>query len=378
MFAPSKYIGYKEMSAQKYNNKDGTGADGRKTEVVLRKWFIKKDKPELLDELRNRMLAYGKIKKTAEIHILKHELRLFYKEAIDLPSIRLLPISEEDPEFIGRSIEEVQEWFANSLIDKHYNFKKGMDADLETLVLFQYRGQIIATAIIESKTYYRDINDCGYRGFYRFVPESIAIFSPITIKELKNVWPHFKGFNQSLQKLAFEQHKLFQNLLVNKNIRYVLKDERNEEYFQKQVENNEVNSKLVIDDKPYIKTKTSFKSASNIKQQRSPSVSKRAIVLAEFKCEFESNHVSFISSVTKKNYVEAHHLVPMEFQDLFDYSLDVEANIVSLCPLCHKKIHHAIFNERIKLLQNLFAMRKDRLKKCNIEIDLKLLCSFYK
>ncbi len=63
MFAPSKYIGYKEMNAQKYNNKDDTGADGRKTEAVLRKWFIKKDKPELLEELRNRMLVYGKIKK---------------------------------------------------------------------------------------------------------------------------------------------------------------------------------------------------------------------------------------------------------------------------------------------------------------------------
>ena len=45
MFAPSKYIGYKNMNALKYNNKDGTGADGRKTESILGKLLEKKDIP---------------------------------------------------------------------------------------------------------------------------------------------------------------------------------------------------------------------------------------------------------------------------------------------------------------------------------------------
>lgn len=378
MFAPSKYIGYKEMNAQKYNNKDDTGADGRKTEAVLRKWFIKKDKPELLEELRNRMLVYGKIKKNSEIHILKHELLSFSKKVKDQSIIRILPMSEKDTEFIGKSIEEVQDGFVSSLTDRNYNFKKGMDSDPGTLVLFQYRARIIAMAILESKTYYENINDYGYKGFYRFIPESVATFIPLTNKEVKSIWPRFKGFNQSLQKLEFEQYKLFQDFLLNKNIRYILKDERNEESFQKRVENNKVDSKLVIDDRPHIKTETLFKNASNVKYQRNPRVSKKAIVLAEFKCEFNSNHLFFNSFVTEKNYVEAHHLVPMEFQDRFEYSLDVEANIVSLCPLCHKRIHHAIFKEKIDLLKILFAMRKDRLKKCNIEVDLKMLYSFYK
>ncbi|GEM_PF-901949 len=378
MFAPSKYIGYKEMNAQKYNNKDDTGADGRKTEAVLRKWFIKKDKPELLEELRNRMLVYGKIKKNSEIHILKYELLSFSKKVKDRSTIRILPMSEKDPEFIGKSIEEVQNGFVSSLTDRNYNFKKGMDSDPGTLVLFQYRARIIAMAILESKTYYENINDYGYKGFYRFIPESVATFIPLTNKEIKSIWPRFKGFNQSLQKLEFEQYKLFQDFLLNKNIRYILKDERNEESFQKRVENNNVDSKLVIDDRPYIKTETLFKNASNVKYQRNPRVSKKAIVLAEFKCEFKSNHLFFNSSVTEKNYVEAHHLVPMEFQDQFEYSLDVEANIVSLCPLCHKRIHHAIFKEKIDLLKMLFVIRKDRLKKCNIEVDLKMLYSFYK
>ena len=38
----------------------------------------------------------------------------------------------------------------------------------------------------------------------------------------------------------------------------------------------------------------------------------------------------------QRNYVEAHHLIPMGFQDDFSKSIDVEANIISLCTYCHK------------------------------------------
>ena len=77
MFAPSKFIGYKEMDGDKYNNKDGTGADGRKTEAILKKWFIKKNVPDLLNELNERIGRFGKIKKNSQIHILISEEQLF-------------------------------------------------------------------------------------------------------------------------------------------------------------------------------------------------------------------------------------------------------------------------------------------------------------
>lgn len=77
MFAPSKFIGYKEMNGDRYNNKDGTGADGRNTELALKNWFAKKDVPDLLTELQERMSSYGKIKKNSQIHILKSEEQYF-------------------------------------------------------------------------------------------------------------------------------------------------------------------------------------------------------------------------------------------------------------------------------------------------------------
>ena len=71
-----------------------------------------------------------------------------------VPAIRLLPMSESDLEFTGKSIEEVQEWFIKELPYRKYNFKNGMNTDSGTLVLFQYKGHVIASAILKDKIMY--------------------------------------------------------------------------------------------------------------------------------------------------------------------------------------------------------------------------------
>ncbi|MEI2444027.1 HNH endonuclease [Priestia megaterium] len=84
MFAPSKFIGYKNMNASRYNNKNGAGADGRKTEVVLRKWFVKKEIPSLFEKLQESIGLYGRIKKGSKIHILKTE-ESYFNSLLDKP-----------------------------------------------------------------------------------------------------------------------------------------------------------------------------------------------------------------------------------------------------------------------------------------------------
>ena len=44
--------------------------------------------------------------------------------------------------------------------------------------------------------------------------------------------------------------------------------------------------------------------------------------------------------------MEGHHLVPLEYQDLFNESLYFVDNIVSLCPTCHREIHYAYLQEK--------------------------------
>ena len=74
-FAPSKFIGYKDNSEQKYTMFLYQGADGRETDVVLRKFFkaIDKDQiPDLYHQLELFLWLYDKKpNKKAVIHIRK-------------------------------------------------------------------------------------------------------------------------------------------------------------------------------------------------------------------------------------------------------------------------------------------------------------------
>ena len=76
-----------------------------------------------------------------------------------------------------------------------------------------------------------------------------------------------------------------------------------------------------------------------------------------------------------RNYIEGHHLIPLKYQDEFEYSLDVEANIVSLCPSCHRLLHYG--NDYEEKICELFEIRKERLKKCNIYISKERLIEMY-
>lgn len=105
---------------------------------------------------------------------------------------------------------------------------------------------------------------------------------------------------------------------------------------------------------------------------------KQAIVKAEYKCEIDRRHEFFISSVTGENYVEAHHLVPIEYSDLFNgVNIDVEENIISLCVVCHKKLHHGNLGDIIPILNKLYNERNEELEKKGIVISLEELINLY-
>ena len=64
--------------------------------------------------------------------------------------------------------------------------------------------------------------------------------------------------------------------------------------------------------------------------------------IAEYKCEISPQHITFTSKNTGHFYMEGHHAIPMRHQDKFTKSLDVYANIVCLCPICHRLLHYGI------------------------------------
>lgn len=108
---------------------------------------------------------------------------------------------------------------------------------------------------------------------------------------------------------------------------------------------------------------------------RSRSVAMNALAHAHYLCEVDSSHPVFIRRNTNINYTEPHHLVPMAYSNLFDVSLDVEENIVSLCSHCHNQLHYGRDVEEI--LKKLYDMRISYLKQVGIDISFDQLLEMY-
>lgn len=109
---------------------------------------------------------------------------------------------------------------------------------------------------------------------------------------------------------------------------------------------------------------------------RNPKYSKRALDLASYKCEINNEHETFSNG--KHQYMEGYHLIPMSQQNNFEYSLDVPSNIISLCPNCHKALHYGDNLTKLKLVDNLFLQREERLLISNIHIIKSELLAIYK
>ncbi len=90
-----------------------------------------------------------------------------------------------------------------------------------------------------------------------------------------------------------------------------------------------------------------------------------------YNCQIDYAHKSFIAKANNKPYMEGHHIIPLNQQKDFKYSLDCYANILVLCPNCHRFLHYGLDNEKREKLIIIYENRVERLFNCGIEIDRK-------
>ena len=102
--------------------------------------------------------------------------------------------------------------------------------------------------------------------------------------------------------------------------------------------------------------------------KRSSILAKQSIVVANYKCELSSSHNTFIAKSTNHPYMEGHYLLPLSQQHNFKTSLDVYANIICLCPICHRLLHFGTDKDRIQAISKLYEKREFRLENSGIKI----------
>jgi hypothetical protein len=127
-------------------------------------------------------------------------------------------MSMKDEEFNGCPAEQVQSQFFLTALPFNENgrylfCKSGLNAEPGTVVLFQYDGKIIASAILDRQERFDEPEQGCYHGALFFNIASIRVFDPVRAWVLRQVWPtEFKRFGNVKTQLdptrldAFERH----------------------------------------------------------------------------------------------------------------------------------------------------------------------------
>lgn len=188
----------------------------------------------------------------------------------------------------------------------------------------------------------------------------------------KDNLPTRAQFEQHVKILLKHYRQLFKN--VGHNLQSLLTE--NEEDYQLmslQLAVSQAKQKKL----PLAKEPT-LSYCKNTKYGRDPYVTAYAINEANFQCEIDPTHNTFISESNGYPYVEGHHLVPMAQQKKFkSFSLDIYPNVVALCPNCHRLVHHGKWEDKKEFLENLFQRRQFLLKEWNISVTWEDLQKYY-
>lgn len=180
--------------------------------------------------------------------------------------------------------------------------------------------------------------------------------------------------NEESLKMIYDSFLLGSYKLQDSKSDYIILDELPSISINKLLNTEELGIELDISDSDYPQPALIKSTSVEETYLRSKKVVISALIKAEFKCEIDPNHFSFYNQLGRQ-YLEAHHIIPLSYQENFNNSLDVVANIVALCPNCHRNIHYGV--NRNFLVSSLFIHRRERLIRSGIIISLSELMTFY-
>lgn len=95
----------------------------------------------------------------------------------------------------------------------------------------------------------------------------------------------------------------------------------------------------------------------------------QVLLVDKYLCEIDPQHKTFVARRNDQPYLEGHHLIPLARQKEFDVSLDVYANIIGLCPNCHRQLHFGRQSEIRAILKPIYDVRAARFHNSGLELS---------
>lgn len=136
------------------------------------------------------------------------------------PAVRVLPMDPNDDWCRDRTVAEVQDGFFLGELPFPpragvYRYRRaGLRAPAGAVVLFQYGGRLIASAIFDHiEPYPAAVGEYG--GAMHFVPASVRVFDPVGADGVRAAWPGFVRFGQAKHALDPAGWPAFERALTN-------------------------------------------------------------------------------------------------------------------------------------------------------------------
>lgn len=354
IFKPEKYY-----STLKTISKDLSSKSNQKIDL------LRLDNSETAKKFKEQYFSYSefeqKNKTGNNMYSRSFDLLIDYLKDVTVSTIRLViqPIGNEN------SVEDFFIHNRDRWAEKTIHRKK-WERSLNSIVLFAHKGNFFAKAFI---TKIEESNDPDYPLDYYY--DNLIEMHNINYKKIIELSEHHLN--------AFQTYTILDEIHSEKVLHYlnsldVYVDEVNaDEMIQNQISQVDM---IELEEKP-IPAKVAIEKNGRKVYPRNLTHAKKALDNADYKCEVDLNHETFISKSSGKQYVEAHHLIPMKAQGDFEYSIDVPANIISLCPTCHRRLHHSSMEDKLQLLEMLLSTKKSKLAIFGINMDVDDLKLYY-
>lgn len=322
--------------------------------------YLSKRVAQILNKLENANYDIDDIIKTIPDIVSDGNLdllKLFRKDIFWLFSFN------EDPDFLQlyKGASDVEKKMLFDYVSKEYHSHRYSD-----LMSYKYKpsgAYAKSTVLDDFKIVYLTYN-INSQNFI-----SKQEFFDCLLDTYKNCFP---DCNSTAIALFIEEHSDIMETIFNEFVGKIEEDLDNDYIYKpRTIKANSIDFNQKLDDTTST-TREEIGRISNV-------LKRMAKERSDYECELSDLYGCkyFTGKENNKNYLEIHHLVPREFSNEFEHTIEILSNYVALCPRCHRMLHFAVDRERSPILFYLLNKRKEELSKHGIYIDIDFLKLLY-